>query len=589
MKNIARIIRLAKPLYHIFGLLMFLVILGAALELAAPVISKLVVDEIVKQVQGGNGNVEKLAWFVGLGFALGMVNVLVTVVSERVGDHFAGRMRKFLTEKFYNKVLTLPQSYFDSEISGKIVNQLSRGIQSIYDFMNTSSNFILPTFLQAVFTIGFLLYYNVWIALLTFLLFPVYLWISVYSTKKWGKAEEEKNKIEDLTRGRISEVIGNIKVVKSFNTQKAEYDIVSNNLSESNKIYAVQSRTFHFFDFWRNTSLQVILLAINILIFYNAFIGQLSIGEMVLILQLIAQARRPLFAMSFILTQVQTAESGSKEYLEILDLQSTEVLDSPKKTDIAVRPMLEFKDVAFQYETDRPVLSDVSFTVKSGESVALVGHSGAGKTTIVNLIMKFYPISGGEILLDGKSYNEVDTHYLRNNIALVFQDNELFSSTIRENVAYGKTDATAAEVVDALKKAYAYDFVLKLPKGVDSEIGERGVKLSGGQKQRLQIARAILKNSPILILDEATSSLDAQSENEVQKGLENLMQDRLTIVIAHRFSTLSNVHRIIVLDGGKIVEQGVPQKLAQTGGIYATLLKYQVDGNKKLLEKYEIY
>jgi ATP-binding cassette subfamily B protein len=392
-----------------------------------------------------------------------------------------------------------------------------------------------------------------------------------------------------MTRGRISEVIGNIKVVKSFNTQKSEYELVSYNLTESNKIYATQSRTFHIFDFWRNTSLQVILVAINILAFYNTFIGKLSIGEMVLILQLIAQARRPLFAMSFILTQIQNAESGSKEYLEILDLKSTEKLDSPQKTDIAQAPVITFKDVAFQYEADRPVLSDVSFEVRSGESVALVGHSGAGKTTIVNLIMKFYPISGGDILLDGKSYNDVDTHYLRNNIALVFQDNELFSSTIKENVAYGKPDATEEEVVEALKKAFAYDFVQKFPKGIDSEIGERGVKLSGGQKQRIQIARAILKNSPILILDEATSSLDAQSEQEVQKGLDNLMQNRLTIVIAHRFSTLANVRKIIVLDGGKIVEQGTPQDLAQTGGIYATLLRYQVEGNKKLLEKYEIY
>jgi ATP-binding cassette subfamily B protein len=589
MKNIARIVRLASPLYNLVGILAVLIIVTAAMELSVPLISKVVVDEIVAQVQTKTGNFDRLVLFIGLGFLVGALSVLITAVTERIGDHFAGRLRKFLTETFYAKVLTLPQTYFDSEISGKIVNQLSRGILTIYGFMNTSTNFILPTFLQSVFTIGFLAYYNIWIALLTFILFPVYLSISYYSTKKWGEQEEKKNKIEDFTRGRISEVIGNIKVVKSFNTQKSEYELVSRNLSDSNEIYAKQSQTFHVFDFWRNFSLQVILLGINILVFYNAYTGELSIGAMVLVLQLIAAARMPLFAMSFILTQIQSAESGSKEYFEVLDLKSTEQLDSLKRTDIATRPSIEFKNVAFEYEKDRSVLKDVSFVIDSGESVALVGASGAGKTTIINLIMKFYSISHGDILLSGKSYKDVDTHFVRNNIALVFQDNELFSSTIKENVAYGIADSTDEKVIEALKLANAYNFVMNLPKGMESEIGERGVKLSGGQKQRIQIARAIMKNSPILILDEATSSLDARSEQEVQEGLENLMKDRLTIVIAHRFSTIQNVSKIIVLDQGEIVESGTPSELANRPGIYSELLRYQVEGNRKLLEKYELY
>lgn len=589
MKNIGRIVRLARPLYGLVGIIALMIVITAAMELSIPVISKNVVDEIVSQVQNKTGNFDRLVLFIGLGFLLGALNVLITAITERVGDHFAGKLRKFLTETFYKKVLTLPQTYFDSEISGKIVNQLSRGIMSIYQFMNTSTNFILPTFLQSVFTVIFLAYYNIWIALLTFILFPVYLSISYYSTKKWGEQEEKKNKIEDFTRGRISEVIGNIKVVKSFNTQKSEFDLVSVNLSESNLIYAKQSQTFHVFDFWRNFSLQVILLGINILVFYNAYTGSLTIGEMVLVLQLIAAARMPLFAMSFILTQIQMAESGSKEYFEVLDLVSTEQLDSAKRTDIAVSPKIEFKNVAFEYEKDRAVLKDVSFEIDSGESVALVGASGAGKTTIINLIMKFYDISRGEILLSGKSYRDIDTHFVRNNIALVFQDNELFSSTIKENVAYGLSDVTEEKVVEALKLANAYGFVMNLPKGLNSEIGERGVKLSGGQKQRIQIARAIMKNSPILILDEATSSLDARSEQEVQQGLENLMKDRLTIVIAHRFSTIQDVTKVIVLDGGEIVEQGSPQDLANRPGIYSELLRYQVEGNRKLLEKYELY
>ncbi|MDQ5954662.1 MAG: hypothetical protein QG583_590, partial [Patescibacteria group bacterium] len=218
-----------------------------------------------------------------------------------------------------------------------------------------------------------------------------------------------------------------------------------------------------------------------------------------------------------------------------------------------------------------------------------VGHSGAGKSTIINLILKFYDSTSGEIYLKDKKYTDLDHQMIRQNISLVFQDNELFSSTIRENVSYGKYDATEKEVIQALKLANAYDFVMKLPKKLDSEVGERGVRLSGGQKQRIQIARAILKNAPILILDEATSSLDAKSEKDVQDALENLMKNKLVIIIAHRFSTIQNVDKIIVLDQGTIVDIGKPQELSQKPGLYKDLLTYQIDGNKKLLEKYEIY
>ncbi|HRN96634.1 MAG TPA: ATP-binding cassette domain-containing protein, partial [Candidatus Levybacteria bacterium] len=218
-----------------------------------------------------------------------------------------------------------------------------------------------------------------------------------------------------------------------------------------------------------------------------------------------------------------------------------------------------------------------------------VGHSGAGKSTIVNMILKFYNPTDGSIYLNGVNYAELDHQYIRNNISLVFQDNELFSSTIRENVEYGTANASEKDVIDALKKAYAYEFVQKLPKGIDSLVGERGVKLSGGQKQRIQIARAILKNAPILIMDEATSSLDAKSEKEVQNALENLMKDKLVIIIAHRFSTIQNVNKIVVIDNGKVVDYGSPHELSKKKGVYSDLLNYQIEGNKKLLENFEIY
>ena len=589
MKNILRIIAISQPLYKILAILATLILTSSSLQLVAPILSKYIVDEILLKIQNQGGDINKLIILVSSAFGISLLALTVTVISERLGDHFEGRLRKFLTEKFYDKALTLPQSYYDSEISGKIINQLSRGIHTIHTFLNTASNFILPTFIQSIFTIGILAIYSWPIAVFMAILFPIYLSISYYSTVKWGAREVKKNEIEDSLRGRIHEVISSMRLVKGFGAEKREFSTVEQNLTEINKIYAKQSRDFHIYDFYRGLSLNIILFLVNMVVFYNAFQGLLTIGEMVLILQLVNMARIPLFAMSFILTNIQRAESGSKEYFELLDLSSTEDYKQKISPEVLKEPTMEFKDVVFGYEDSETVLDSISFKMGKREKVALVGHSGAGKTTIVNLILKFYEPQSGEIFLNDKNFKSLPHQLIRNNISLVYQENELFSSTIRENVAYGKNNALEKEIISALKLANAYSFVSQLPRGLDSKVGERGVKLSGGQKQRIQIARAILKNAPILILDEATSSLDARSEKEVQDALENLMKNKLVIIIAHRFSTIQNVDKIIVLDGGKIVDYGNPKERSLKKGIYSELLHYQVEGNRKLLESFEIY
>lgn len=589
MQNILKIIKISKPLHGLAGIIGVLILLGAILDLTTPILSKFIVDQIVEQVKTKNGDFQRLAFLLGLTLAINLLGLVFQVISDRLGDSFAGKLRKFLTEKFYAKVLTLSQSYFDSEISGRIVNQLSRGIVSVQNFINSATNFVLPTFLQSIFTIAVLAFYNKPIAIFTTTLFPIYFALSYYATKKWGKLEIEKNKIEDSSRGRIQEVIGNISLVKSFMREKHEYKVIEDKLEKSNQIYWKQSTTYHIFDFFRGLSLNLILFLINVIVFYDTFKGTLTIGEMVLIIQLVSQSRRPLFAMSFILSNLQQAETGSKQFFEILELKSTETYTKTEKVYKLKKPELRFDDVSFSYEKSGKVLDNVSFAMKPRETVALVGPSGAGKTTIVNLILKLYKPSHGKVFLNGKDYSKLSTQLIRNNISLVFQESELFSSTIRENVQYGKENATEKEIIDALKKAQAYDFVMQLPQGLDSEVGERGVKLSGGQKQRIQIARAVLKDSPILILDEATSSLDAKSEKEVQDALELLIKDKLVLIIAHRFSTIQNVDKIIVIENAKIVDSGSPKELSKRAGIYRDLLHYQIEGNKKLLESFELY
>lgn len=589
MTNIFKIIQLSKPQHSLIGVAALLITLQAVLMQATPITLKFVVDELSKQISTGTGNFQRLTLLFTLILIINVTNTALGSITQRLGDYIASRLGRYLSEVYYRKIFTLPQRYFDSEISGKIVNQLNRGILSIQGFVGSSTNFILPGLLQAIFAIGVLSYFSLTIGVLSFLVFPVYIAISTYSTKKWGEIQQEKNIHEDATRGRIQEVISNIKLVKTYNTQKREWDYVSDEYHIINKLYDRQSTWYHILNFIREFGLEIALIFILFIIFRNTFNGILTLGEMVLIIQLLNQLRWPLYGMSYILEQVQRAEADSKAFFEVLELEGTETFQTKKLPPLVKNPHLAFDQVSFAYEDGSPVLTDINMELSKQETVALVGHSGAGKTTLINLLLKLYEPTDGTMSLSGKSYAQSDHAWIRDHIALVFQDNELFSSTIRENVAYGVEKATDEQIIRALKQANAYEFVSKFKDGLDAKIGERGVKLSGGQKQRIQIARAILHDKPILILDEATSSLDSKSERLVQDALEKLFKNRLVLIIAHRFSTIQNVDRIIVLDKGTIADAGRPQELAKRPGLYSELLQYQVEGNKKLLSEYELY
>jgi ATP-binding cassette subfamily B protein len=588
MKNILRIIRISKPLHSLVYLVILLSFISGIIHQVAPILSKQIVDEIQKEFVNSSGNVDKLITLIVISFVFTMLSTAVSSILQRLGDHFGGELRKFLIEKFYDHILRLPQSYFDTEISGKIVNQLNRGISSIENFMKTASNFIFPDLLNVIITLSLMFYYSWPVAVFTIIIFPIYTWLSYHSSKKWGEKDILKNKHEDNSRGRIQEIVSSMRLVKGFGNQKNEFEYISNEQAQVNRIYAEQSKTFHLFDFARNTSLNIVLVGMSSVIFYNAFQGVYSFGTVVLLMQLIAQIRMPLYAMSFILSQIQSTESGTKEFFEILDLPAVESYEVESKLKLDKVKSIKFEDVLFSYEKGEGVLNKVNFEIKENEKVALIGHSGAGKSTVINLIMKFYEPTGGEILVNDNKYSELSHNDVRGNIALVFQDNELISTTVRENVTYGM-DATDEEVIEAMKKANAYGFVSKFKDGMYTQIGERGIRLSGGQKQRIQIARAILANKPIVILDEATSNLDAKSEHEVQEAMAELVKDRIVIIIAHRFSTIQNVDTILVLDEGKVADSGTPKELSKREGIYKTLLEYQIEGDKKLLENFDLY
>ncbi len=593
MKNILKILKLTKSLHGLMIIIVVIAVLGSIFEIITPLLSGRILDEVIKL---SSVDAKEYNQLIGL-LAVSLVSTILFLISnsigQRLGDHLAGKVRKSLTETFYEKSLTLPQSYFDSEISGKIINQLNRGISSIQEFSNTATNHIIPTILQTAIVIGVLFYYNILLGAMMLAILPLYVWISTVSSRRWAKKEVVKNKIDDSLRGRIQEVISNIKLVKGFTNEGNEFLFASEKLENINRTYAKQSTEYHSYNFAREFVLYIILFITSLIIFYNAFTAVISVGTVIILIQMVDRARTPLYSMSYIIGRIQAAEAGSKEYFEILALKSAEDFRVDEKIERIMKPRLIFKNVSFSYANSGIVLENINFEINDNEMVALVGPSGAGKSTIVNLILKFYEANKGKILLNGKSYQELTHNYIRKNIALVFQENELFSTTIKENVAYGSYDAKTKindeKVILALKKANALEFVEKLKHGIDTQVGERGVRLSGGQRQRIQIARAIYKDAAILILDEATSSLDAKSEIEVSHAFENLVKERMVIVIAHRFSTIQNATKIIVLNNKKIEALGTPQELAAKEGIYADLLRYQIEGNEKLLKKFEIY
>ena len=341
----------------------------------------------------------------------------------------------------------------------------------------------------------------------------------------------------------------------------------------------------------RGAAMAFIFLGIYGLIFWRTLEGHFSIGDMVMLLQLVNMAKQPVFMMSWIVDVSQRAIAGSKDYFKVMEeipepTVNPQLVAAAKASDVpeldltpaeplrpTEGPVFAFEDVSFSYESDKPVVADITFAAQEGHKVALVGESGGGKSTLVNLLLGLYQPTEGKLTVLGHDAAELTAERLRASVGVVFQESYLFSGTIKENIAYGKPGATMEEIVGVAKRANAHDFIEEFPDGYDTVIGERGLKLSGGQKQRVAVARAMLKDAPILVLDEATSALDTKAERAVQAGLDELMKDRTTLIIAHRLSTIADVDTIITLDRGRISEIGAPAELAQSDGIYAELLR----------------
>lgn len=585
MRDLIKIIKYSWELKPYYLVTAVFVVIIALLNQATPFLTKFMIDGLV------TGRAwEYFAWLVG---GILAANVLITLLSNwqgYLGDIMSVKLNNLLAQRYYDHLLKLPLEFFDNQITGRITSRLDRSVATIADLMNALANNFISFFLTSAITLVILAYYSWPVALLLAILFPMYIWLTTLSSRSWQKKQEKINQDMDYSQGRFVEAIGQVRVVKAFVQEVVESRLFAQTREHAAAKAKAQSSQWHWYDIIRRLGLNLIFFAIYGIIIWQAFRGDISLGTAVLMIQLSTQAQFPLFAASFIVDQVQRAASGSKDYFKVMETEPT-ISDKPGADLLKIsQGKVEYKDVNFGYSKGNKVLSDVSFTIKPGTKLALVGESGEGKTTISNLLLRFYQPTKGKILIDGQDIAGVTQASLRSAIGVVFQDPALFSGTVAENIKYGSPQASDEDMKQAAIAANADGFIAKLPNGYDTEIGERGVKLSGGQKQRIAIARAILKNPPILILDEATSSLDSKAEREVQEALERLMQNRTTMIIAHRLSTIQNVDHIVGLLGGRVAESGSPAQLAKGRGIYAELLALQTPtrANKAKLRKYDI-
>jgi ATP-binding cassette subfamily B protein len=591
MKDIVRIFRFAGSLWRYYlGIGVFTVLLAAMSQLQ-PLFTKAAIDQITRTFNHQQVDIALVALYAILIFVTDVASTLFSNFGGYMGDILSAKLQQLMSQRYFEHLLTLPQRYFDIELSGKIINRMNRGINQITDFVQIVSNNFLQFIFSTIFSLLIVFYYSWQVGVMLTVLYPVFVWLTSRNSKTWQGYQKTINEELDIATGRFGEAVGQVRVVKSFLQEARELASFSKHFKKVVKTTRPQSHFWHKQDVIRRLVLNVIFFAIYIYIFIETARGRYTLGTMVLLIQYAASIRIPIFSISFIVDQTQRAIANTKDYFAVMDEQP-EITDPAGATALKVPAgQVTFNDVSFGYEVDRPVLEAITFELEPGTKTALVGESGEGKTTITSLLLRLYEVSDGAISIDGHNIKDVTQASLRGHIGVVFQEPALFSGTIHENIAYARPGANRQEVVAAAKAANADEFIAKFKKGYESEIGERGLKLSGGQKQRIAIARALLKDAPILVLDEATSSLDSKSEHLVQEALERLMKHRTTLIIAHRLSTIQHVDKIITIQKGHVDEIGTPSELAKSGGIYEQLLNLQhgnSEANAKKLKEYEL-
>lgn len=485
------------------------------------------------------------------------------------------RMEYEMRKDIFSHIQKLPVGYFDNTKTGNLMSRIVNDLNEISELAHHGPEDVFISIIMLGGSFFLLFNINVKLTLITFIIVPFMAYFSIfYNRKMKNNFRKTRESLGDVNE-RLEDSLTGIRIVKSFTNEKHEIEKFDVGNAKFKRLRTDAMKFLGTFgagiNFFSNISTAITLIAGG----YFVAQGEMVIGDLVAFLIYINQFTQPIKRLANFVEQYQKGMAGFRRFKEIMDIESDIVEQTNAIAIKDVKGAVEFKDVNFGYNDINQVLTGVNISVKAGETIALVGPSGAGKTTICNLIPRFYEVSSGAITVDGKDIKSLTLKSLRENIGIVSQDVFLFSGTIKENIAYGNLEATEEEIIKAAELANANEFISEMPEGYDTYIGERGVKLSGGQKQRVSIARMFLKNPPILILDEATSSLDNQSEAIIQQSIEELSKNRTTFIIAHRLGTIKNAKRIIVIGENGVEEEGTHNELMMNEGVYFNLYSSQ--------------
>jgi ATP-binding cassette subfamily B protein len=548
-------------------------VISGLLELGFPIAVKLFVDELLP---GGDWPLILLA-SLGL-LAIYLVNtglmVVVTYWGHMLGINIETEMRR----KAFDHLQKLSFGWFDNQKTGHLVGRLTKDLEEIGEVAHHGPEDLFIAVMTFIGAFALMLMVHVELALMTAVIVPLMAWLTSRYGRRMTKTWQSLFGRVGAFNARIEENVGGIRVVQAFANEEHERKLFAqdNQRYRTTKLdaYRLMAASISLSYF----GMRLTQMAVMIAGAYYVLIGDLSAGGFVGFLLLVNVFFRPIEKINSVIETYPKGIAGFRRYTEFLDTRP-DIADLPGAvTATGLKGDIAYEKVSFGYTPARKILNGIDLAIRAGETIAFVGPSGAGKTTICSLLPRFYDVTGGRITIDGIDIRQMTLASLRGQIGIVQQDVFLFAGTLRENIAYGRLGASEAEIEDAARRAKLDEMIARLPDGLDTVIGERGVKLSGGQKQRLAIARMFLKNPPILILDEATSALDTETERAIQASLAELSQGRTTLVIAHRLATIQDADRIIVIDESGVAEQGRHQELVQRPGIYRRLHEAQYGG-----------
>lgn len=565
-----RLLLLARPYWGIGVVHIGLMFLGVVIDLMPPYLTRILIDQVLTQQAHTNW----LVWLVLGLLSVQIVRVTITISDALLTNRISTRFAAGVREKMFSHLKNLSQDFFDRNESGRILTRINQDTEELQGLINQMSSFLL--YIVLVLGIGIVLF-SMAPTLGLFVLIPAP--FVLIATLLYHRRMRPHFRRYWISRWRmnsmLSTFLSGIQVVKAF----AQEDQEQQRYNERNQ-YSLEAR-LRVDQAWGRffPLISFAFSAGGLIIWYtggrSVLSGAITLGTLMAFLSYLGMFYGPLSSMAQISQAMNRFVTISQRTFEFLD-EVPKVQERPDaKRNRTACGQIEFEDVTFGYNPYFPVLKDVSFHIQSGELIGIVGPSGAGKTTLVNLICRFYDTTQGIVKIDGEDIRDIAIEEVRRNIGIVLQQPFLFSGTIAQNIAYAKPDASRQQIIRAAKAANAHEFIVNLPEGYDTLVGEGGTGLSGGERQRISIARAILLDPKILILDEATSSVDTETERQIQKALETLVQGRTTIAIAHRLSTLYNANRIIALDHGRIAEMGTPHELMEQKGLFYNLVQIQ--------------